>query len=71
MIEVLYQALKKDYFCEAKPSSNDHFACDAISGVIKRIFHTIKISLFIIYIINSVKRIDFFVFSFACEKKAF
>ena len=29
MSEVLYQTPKKDYFCDAEPCINDHFACEA------------------------------------------
>ena len=29
MSEVLYKTPKRDYFCEAEPSINDHFACEA------------------------------------------
>ena len=29
MSEVIYQTPKKDYVCEAEPSINDHFACEA------------------------------------------
>ena len=74
MSELLYQAPNKDYFCEAKPSTNDPFACKLFlglikcqahnkplyknlyfnNGVMKIIFHTIKISLFTIYIIRIV-----------------